>query len=240
LSAQLFATNTRPDVPNIEFFKDRWGGYILECQDGAIYTGMTRNHARRFADHANCSIKTPSCRFVLAHGGVQRILHVAYFHSKDEALKWEKTTSVELFIKYGTERPVYVVGNAFPASEPVADQLKQAAQTQTKPMSAPQRRRTGLTRVTGRVNFYSRLYIPRHLRQLAGRCEAWRSLNTSEEALAQERAMQLKTAWRLFCRMLKNTPRPAAEVRHLINTFLDTWSEPAQAPIGASPSLSAA
>jgi putative endonuclease len=58
--------------------------YLLECADKSIYTGITTDVARRFAEHKN---KT-GARYTLAHGA-KKILYTEQYRTRGLALKRE-------------------------------------------------------------------------------------------------------------------------------------------------------
>jgi putative endonuclease len=58
--------------------------YLLECEDGSIYTGITTDIERRFSEH-----KTGiGSRFTRSRK-VKRILHTEEFETRSQALKRE-------------------------------------------------------------------------------------------------------------------------------------------------------
>ena len=60
--------------------------YILKCNDGTYYTGVTNNYHRRFREHQqglNITCYTYSRRPV-------ELLYVEEFHDYNDAIAWEK------------------------------------------------------------------------------------------------------------------------------------------------------
>ncbi len=62
---------------------DCWSVYILECDDGSLYTGVTKDARRRLAEH-----QAGGCRYTRAHRGV-RMLRVRRCMSKVRAYQYE-------------------------------------------------------------------------------------------------------------------------------------------------------
>ena len=58
--------------------------YLIECSDGSIYTGITTNVTRRFAEHQN-----GSGGHYTKSKGVSRILYTESHTDKSSALKRE-------------------------------------------------------------------------------------------------------------------------------------------------------
>jgi putative endonuclease len=61
-----------------------WHLYLLECQDGSLYTGITTDVDRRFAEHLNGK----GARYTRSHPP-RRLLASALIGSRSEALKAE-------------------------------------------------------------------------------------------------------------------------------------------------------
>lgn len=64
--------------------KKNYTVYIIECNDGTLYTGITTDVARRLAMHT----KGTGARYTRAHG-VKRLLHTEGPYSHSDALKKE-------------------------------------------------------------------------------------------------------------------------------------------------------
>lgn len=60
--------------------------YILECNNGALYTGYTTDIERRYQEHCDGS---PKCKYTRSFG-VKRLAAYWEFPDKSEALKMEK------------------------------------------------------------------------------------------------------------------------------------------------------
>ena len=58
--------------------------YIIQCEDGSLYTGITNNLERRFLEH-----KDKSGGHYTATHKVEKIIHTEKFGTKNEALKRE-------------------------------------------------------------------------------------------------------------------------------------------------------
>ena len=58
--------------------------YLLKCKDNSIYTGITTDLERRFAEHKN-----KKGGHYTSSRGVERILHTEEYPSRSEALKRE-------------------------------------------------------------------------------------------------------------------------------------------------------
>ncbi|MEK7507866.1 MAG: GIY-YIG nuclease family protein [Patescibacteria group bacterium] len=58
--------------------------YILQCDDGSLYTGMTNDVERRFSEHKNRT----GGHYTSSHK-VQKIIYKEQFETKSEALKRE-------------------------------------------------------------------------------------------------------------------------------------------------------
>ena len=58
--------------------------YILQCKDGSLYTGSTNDYKRRFLEHK----EGEGAKYTRAKG-VQKIVHVEEFATRNEALKRE-------------------------------------------------------------------------------------------------------------------------------------------------------
>ncbi len=58
--------------------------YLLECGDGSIYTGVTTNVERRFAEHKSGKGAKYTCA-----KGAKRILHVEKYKDRSSAQKRE-------------------------------------------------------------------------------------------------------------------------------------------------------
>lgn len=61
-----------------------WFVYILLCEDGSLYTGVTNNLEKRFLDHKNGK----GGRYTRSHK-VLKLIYYEQFNSKSEALKRE-------------------------------------------------------------------------------------------------------------------------------------------------------
>ncbi len=64
--------------------KKRWYVYILECQDGSFYTGVTNNIDARMKIHA----KGKGSKYV-SQKGFKRLLQIKQCKDKSEACKCE-------------------------------------------------------------------------------------------------------------------------------------------------------
>lgn len=60
-----------------------WYVYILECEDGSLYTGVTKNPKRRLAEH-----QAGGCRYTCSRRGV-RMLRARRCASKIRAYQYE-------------------------------------------------------------------------------------------------------------------------------------------------------
>jgi len=58
--------------------------YLIRCEDGSIYTGVTNNLARRFKEHKN----KRGGYYTRSHR-VEKIVHTEEFLTKSEALQRE-------------------------------------------------------------------------------------------------------------------------------------------------------
>lgn len=58
--------------------------YIIECEDGSLYTGITTDIDRRFAEHKSGK----GSRYTAAHGA-EKILYLEGRQTRSEALKRE-------------------------------------------------------------------------------------------------------------------------------------------------------
>lgn len=65
-------------------FKIMWFVYILECEDGSLYTGYTNNLDRRFLEHRN----KKGGHYTSSHV-VLKMVYSESFSIKSEALKRE-------------------------------------------------------------------------------------------------------------------------------------------------------
>ena len=61
-----------------------WFVYILECEDGSLYTGISNNVEKRFLQHQNGK----GGNYTRSHK-VQRLIYQEKLNSKSEALKRE-------------------------------------------------------------------------------------------------------------------------------------------------------
>ena len=61
-----------------------WFVYILKCEDGSLYTGMTNNLQRRFLEHKNHK----GGHYTASHNVLKRVYSQS-FKTKSEALKRE-------------------------------------------------------------------------------------------------------------------------------------------------------
>ena len=61
-----------------------WYVYIIECQNDALYTGVTNDLARRMKTHKSGK----GCKYVRANG-FRELLHAIKVDTKSEALKLE-------------------------------------------------------------------------------------------------------------------------------------------------------
>jgi predicted GIY-YIG superfamily endonuclease len=62
-----------------------WYVYLIQCNDGSFYTGVTSNLERRFNEH-----KTGSGSFHTKLHKPIKILYTEEYHNKLEAIKREK------------------------------------------------------------------------------------------------------------------------------------------------------
>ena len=58
--------------------------YIIQCEDGSLYTGVTNNLERRFTEHKN----KIGGHYTRSHK-VEKIIYTKQFETKSEALKRE-------------------------------------------------------------------------------------------------------------------------------------------------------
>ena len=58
--------------------------YIIQCEDGSLYTGATNNLERRFTEHKN----NTGGHYTSSHK-VEKIIYTEQFETKSEALKRE-------------------------------------------------------------------------------------------------------------------------------------------------------
>ncbi len=58
--------------------------YLIECEDGSIYTGITTDVKRRFEEHA----AGKGARYTRAHK-VKRVIHTEFHRTRSGALKRE-------------------------------------------------------------------------------------------------------------------------------------------------------
>lgn len=61
-----------------------WYVYVLVCQDGSLYTGVTNNLQKRFLEHENGK----GGRYTRSHKPV-KVIYKEKFNTKSEALKRE-------------------------------------------------------------------------------------------------------------------------------------------------------
>jgi predicted GIY-YIG superfamily endonuclease len=91
--------NDRRDMTslvNITGIQPVIGVYVLECQDGALYTGMSENLQRRMQEHAHgCS-----SQFVKFHGGPARVLELRFCETKEDAYRHEFETARQLSARF--------------------------------------------------------------------------------------------------------------------------------------------
>jgi predicted GIY-YIG superfamily endonuclease len=83
------------------------GVYILECHDGALYTGSAGCIGARLREH----VQNVGSVFVMAHGGFKKLLQVVYTTTRRDAFALETTISHMVWSKYHKERAVYTVGS---------------------------------------------------------------------------------------------------------------------------------
>ena len=83
--------------------KNQWCGYVLECQDNAIYVGMTNCLERRLFEH--CTHSKKGDRFTALYPPI-RVLEMYVARSKKQAKTWETETQ-RWFL---TRRPRMIVG----------------------------------------------------------------------------------------------------------------------------------
>ena len=62
---------------------ERWYVYILECEDGSLYTGVTKYPRRRLAEH-----QAGGCRYTRARRGL-RMLRTRRCATKVRAYRYE-------------------------------------------------------------------------------------------------------------------------------------------------------
>ena len=62
-----------------------WYVYILECNDGSFYTGITDDIPRRFLEHK----AGQGGKYTRSKGGAKRILYTEQFPTRSGALKRE-------------------------------------------------------------------------------------------------------------------------------------------------------
>ncbi len=73
----------QPGTRGSENLADCWYVYVLECEDGSLYTGVTKDPARRLAEH-----RDGGCRYTRARRGV-RMLRSRRCMSKVRAYQYE-------------------------------------------------------------------------------------------------------------------------------------------------------
>ena len=92
--------------------------YILECNNGSLYTGYTTDLDRRFAEHKTMSNK--SAKYVKSHGKGAKQFRIAFeLDTKESAMSleyWIKKLSKKEKLKLidvGLEHPIFDMDKKF-------------------------------------------------------------------------------------------------------------------------------
>ena len=67
------------------------GGYVLECGDGSLYVGKSRNLDQRLQQHVRGGGRASSV-FLPQHGGPTRVVELYFCQTEVQATAWETAT----------------------------------------------------------------------------------------------------------------------------------------------------
>lgn len=98
-------------VVNLSKYKKRkaqWGGYVLMCESGAIYTGISLDLDKRLEAH---TLQTKaSSKFIKHYGPPIKVLELYFCDTREQAAIWESDTARTLYNAYPNV-PVYFPGS---------------------------------------------------------------------------------------------------------------------------------